>query len=198
MISQEQIEAVKKQKADIKYIHYQKNDLLCDFTRVFTLDGVTFNGKNHATLRLDIVNDFDYDPVKIKFDALTVAYAEDKNGDLAVSIVFKSPKDQYVKKIGASMAGVALSKYLDGDSVSFPHVFRPFEYISFVLTIPFESVVDADNSILPFGYLQKLGISGLRNAVVMSKVKEEIESFMFRHIDNFSGSSISAYELVAN
>lgn len=189
-ISQELIEQTKQQKQDIKFIHIKKENLLCDYTQHVTLDGLTFNGKNHLWAGISTTKSnedgyfIDYQDRHFKFDGISVAYTEDNNGDLAICFVLKSPKDQYNKRIGNNMTSVALIKYLETAPVNELSVFEPYEYVTFVKTISITNLVNEDEFEMPYGYLQKVGVSALRNAYVMQRVKEEIEQFLIRYVQH--------------
>lgn len=193
-ISQELIEQTKQRKQDIKFIHLKKEDIMCEFTRYTTLDGLTFNGKNHLWAGIETthvfddeehgVSGFDYQDRHFKFDGISVAYTEDNNGDLAICFVLKSPKDQYKKRAGNNLTGVALIKYLETAPVNELSVFEPYEYVTFVKTIPITDLVNEDEFAMPYGYLQKIGVSALRNAHVMRRVKEEIQHFLARYVQH--------------
>ncbi|HET8685185.1 MAG TPA: hypothetical protein VFM18_00815 [Methanosarcina sp.] len=191
-ISQELIEQTKQQKQDIKFIHIKKEDLLCDYQHV-TLDGLTFNGKNHLWVGVETsainkdgpVSFWEYVDRSFKFDGISVAYTEDNNGDLAICFVLKSPKDQYNKRVGNNLTSVALLSYLGTSPTHELSMYSPYEYVTFVKTISITNLVNEDEFAMPYGYLQTVGVSALRNAYVMQRVKEEIEHFLIRYVQHY-------------
>lgn len=196
MIANEQIKQIDEQikaaqPTKPKYIHYQKEDLMAKFTRFTTLDGKTFNGKNYMRINLDAVELADYegnDDIRIKFDGITAAYAPDANGDLSIVITLKSPVDNYNKRIGRGMAGAALLSYNERTQKN-THwsLFNPYGYITFAITVYRHDIIEVDTFPFPHFVLQDLSVADLRNSLLMQIVDREVEAFIGRYLDNFSG-----------
>lgn len=197
MISQEQISQNEQQtkKPDIKFLHFKKNDIFLEFTELVTLDGLTFNGKDHIVGNFFVVNKNDklgdfYRNVRIKYNGMTVAYAEDANGDIAISISLKSPKDEYNKKIGRNLSAINLISYLDEAEKS-PFAFElytPYEFRTFVQTIRISDIIDdfSENELhTPISMIQgNVKMSDLKNRYVVQLIKNYVYSFIYNSMYN--------------
>lgn len=179
-ISQALVEQISEQPPHpnnrVKYLHLRKSILLTETGRNLSLDETTFNGKNHLTIKFTHSTEENVSERlrRINFDAITVAYKENKAGDLDIAIVFKSPKDDYVKKIGNSLANNALEKYLEVDDKVYMWHYSPEEIShAFVLTLSLHSIAWHEN-IFPHHLLKNATVSDVRNSLVTQKVKEAV------------------------
>lgn len=130
-----------------KVIHLKKDDLL--ESGYATLDGKTFNGKNHIKLT---IHDMEFGKkTNIRFDGSTLAYSISADGEsMDVALVFKSPKDQYVKSIGRSLALESLSCLNENKRASNKQFQQFLFYVDEMPAIGFSgkigySVVDAND-----------------------------------------------------
>lgn len=189
MISQEQLNQIQQdqpKKHDIKYIHLQKKNLLTDFAGNVTIDGLTFNGKNYLKFDLEMYegNNPEYTHHRLKFDGITVSYAEDQNGNLAISFAVKSPKDEYKKKVGRNFSGVNLIKYLESDPSYNWTVFAPYGFLTFVKTIDLSALnIPQDYFHVPAMYGQKTSVSYLKNRFIVKFILFELGNFLIQNID---------------
>jgi hypothetical protein len=165
----------------VKYIHIRKDVLLNDFD--VSLDGKTFNGRDHMKAKFfPMLRDSDgnvkLNTVTFNFDAFTFAYKQNDNGDLDVAIVFKSPKDEYRKRIGAELANTVLQRYLNSNKKAYEvHYTDVCGYHAFVYTIETADIV-RNNFILPESYTRKLSVSDLKNSLVLGILKDNAHQLL--------------------
>lgn len=182
MISQEQINQVAAQLPHpndrVKYIHLRK-DILLEELQYISIDGKTFNGKNYLTATFGIEGADEY--VRIRYDAMTVAYKQNQNGDIDVAVAFKSPNDDYVKRIGNSLAGIALSRYLESTNKGNHNIMFGFEegYYTILFTLKTQDILEANEvgESLPIGLINKITASDLKNSLVVQTIKGNIYNF---------------------
>lgn len=163
----------------LKYLHIRKDIILQELAKAaVTLDGVTFNGKPFMTSRFQDSND---NKIEIRFDAVSVAYKQNENGDLDYAFVLKSPKDEYVKRIGRNLSDTVLALYMnlpDQQKSYITHYTDHYGYHAFVGTIPVSDILDDVTQVLPPSVTGKIAVSDIRNSVIVGVLKNVVYGFI--------------------
>jgi len=178
-ISQALIEQLQEQESvkanpnnRLKYLHLRKDIILEELQEV-SLDGKTFNGKPYLTSRIRI-NDPEQE-IAIRFDAVTVAYKQNQDGDLDFAFVLKSHKDEYVKSTGRKLADTILGVYTNNVNKTFGASYtHHYGYHAFVGTYPLQDILGDTVDVLPPGVTGKLTVSDIRNSLIVGKLKDVV------------------------
>lgn len=173
----EQVEQVNPNNR-VKYLHLRKDVILEDASVnlvenfFLTLDEKTFNGKNYLSANFgDSITDH-----RINFDAVTVAYKQNENGDLDAVVVFKSPNDEYRKDVGRKLADTVLNLYVNSDNKVYHwcHTDHYGYHVALITISVADFAGDELAGIIPSHVLGKLTVSDLCNSLVTRELKSHV------------------------
>lgn len=137
------------------------------------------SNRKYHTLVVEIPNVDEPEYVINNFNAMTVAYKQNKYGALSYSVVFKAPNQTpYSKRIGYNMAAIALDKYISVDDSKAEkaevHFSDDYGYTAILGTIPNEVIKACVADVLPPHVLNSFTVADMKNDFVNSLVERMV------------------------